>query len=81
MGKGAPIFERLGEAILHNFPSVSSHVDSSTLILPHLEEPLESHITSDHSRDDTPHRSFILHQQPSPLDIVVDQHVAFLGEH
>ena len=81
LGNGAPIFERPGEKILHNSPSVSGRVFSSNLILPHLEEPLESHITSDHSRDDTPHHSFILHQQPSPLDIVVDQLVSFLGEH
>ena len=33
LGKGAPIFERLGEEILHNSPSVSGHVDSSTIIL------------------------------------------------
>ena len=79
-GKGAPIFESPGEAILHNSPSASSCVDSSPIILPCLEEPLESHITSDHSRDDTPHHSFILHQQPSPFDIVVDQPVGFLGE-
>ena len=46
LGKGAPIFERQGEAILHNSPSESSHVDSSPIILPHLEESLESHITS-----------------------------------
>ena len=81
MGKAAPIFERPGESILHNSPSVSGCVDSSTIILPHLEEPLESHITSDHSRDDTPHHSFIVHHQPSPFDIGVDQPVSFLGEH
>ena len=81
LGKGAPIFERPGEAILHNSPSVSGRVDSSIGILPHIEEPLKSHITSDHSRDDTPYHSFILHQQPSPLDIVVDQLVSFLGGH
>ena len=46
LGKGAPIFERPGEAILHNSPSESSRVDSSPIILPHLEEPLELHITS-----------------------------------
>ena len=81
LGKGAPIFESLGEAILHNSPSASGCVDSSTIILPYFEEPLESHITSDHSRDDTPNHSTILHQQPSPLDIVVDQPVGLLSEH
>ena len=81
MGKGAPTFERPKEAILHNSPSVSSRVEFSTIILPHLEEPLESHITSDHSRADTPYRSFIVHQQPSLLDIVVDQPIGFLREH
>ena len=34
LGKGAPIFERPGEVILHNSHSVSSHVDFSTIILP-----------------------------------------------
>ena len=81
LGKGAPIFESPGEAILHNSPSVSGPVDFSTIIIPHLAEPLESHITLDDSRDDTPYCSFILHQQPSPLDIVVDQPMGFLGEH
>ena len=61
LDKGAPIFEKPGEEILHNSPSVSGRINSSTIILPYLEEPLESHITSDHSRDDTPHHSFILH--------------------
>ena len=70
-----------GEAILHNSPSASGCVDSSTIILPCLEEPLKSHITSDHSRDDPITHSFTLHQQPSPLDIVVHQLVCFLGEH
>ena len=37
LGKGAPIFERPGEETLHNSPSVSGHVDSSTLIITHLE--------------------------------------------
>ena len=37
LGKGAPIFERPGEAILHNSPSVSGHVNLSTILLPHLE--------------------------------------------
>ena len=46
LGKGAPIFKRPGEAVLHHSPSESSHVDSIPIILPHLEEPLESHITS-----------------------------------
>ena len=46
LGKGEPIFESLGEEILHNPPSASSCVDSSTIILPHLEELLESHIIS-----------------------------------
>ena len=81
LGKGVPIFERPGEVILHNSPSVFGHVNSSTILLPHLEEPLESHTTSDHSRDDTPYRSFILHQQTSLLDIVDDQPMGFLGEH
>ena len=81
LGKGAPIFERLGEVILYHSPSVSGHVDSNTIILPHLEEPLESHTTSNHSQDDTPYRSFILHLQPSLLDIVVDQPIGFLREH
>ena len=54
---------------------------SSTSILPHLEEPLESHITSDHSRDYTPHHSFILQKKPSPFNIVVDQPMSFLAEH
>ena len=71
----------LREEILHNSSSVSIHADFSTIILPPLEEPLESHITLDHSRNDTPYRSFILHQQPSLLDIVVDQPMVFLGEH
>ena len=57
LGKGAPIFERPGEVILHNSPSVSGRVNSSTIILTHLEEPLESHITLGHSRNDTPYRS------------------------
>jgi len=77
LGKGAPIFERSREAILHNSPSVSSRADFSTIILPHLEEPLESHITTDHSRDDTPYRSLIFHL----LDIVFDQPMGFLREH
>ena len=81
LGKGAPTFERPREEILHNSPSVSGHADFSTIILPHLEEPLESHITSDHSRDDTPYRSFILHQQPSLLGIVVERPIGFLREH
>ena len=81
LGKGAPIFERPREAILHKSPSVSSHVDFRTIILPHLDEPLESHITSDHSWDDIPYCSFILHQQPSLLDIFVDQPIAFIREH
>ena len=72
LGKGTPIFESPGEAIIHNSPSVSGRADFSMIILPQLEEPLESHITSDHSTDDTPYRSFILHQQPSLLDIVVE---------
>ena len=79
LGKGAPIFENPGEEILHNSPSVPGRVISSTIILLHLEEPLESHITSDHSRDDTPHHSFIFHQQASLIDIVVDQPIGFLG--
>ena len=62
LGKGAHIFESPREAILHKSPSVSGHVDSSTIIFPHLEEALEYHITSEHSRDDTRHHSFILHQ-------------------
>ena len=37
LGKGAPIFERPGEEIIHNSPSVFGCVNSSTLILPHLE--------------------------------------------
>ena len=78
LGEGASIFESLGEEIFSKNPSVSSSVESSAIILPHLEETLESHITSDHSRDDTPYRSLILHQQPSLLDIIVDQIIAFL---
>ena len=81
LGKGAHTFERPQDAILHHSPSVSGRVDSRPSILPHLDEPLESHITSDHSRDDTPYRSLILHQQPSRLDIIVDQPIAFLREH
>ena len=81
MGKGAPIFEIPGEEILQKSASVSGHVDFSTIILPHFEEPLESHITLDHSRDDTPYRSLIFPQQPNLLDIVVDQPMDFLGEH
>ena len=81
LGKGAPIFERPGEVIIQKSPSVSSHVNSSTIILPHLEEPLESHITSDHSWDDTPYRSFIFHPQPCLLDIIVDQPIGFPEEH
>ena len=81
LGKGVPIFERPGEEILQNSPSVSGPVDFNTIILPHFEEPLESHITSDHSRDDTPYRSLIFHQQPNLLDIVVDQPMGFLREH
>ena len=60
-GKGAPILESRGEAILQNPHSESGSVDSSTIILPHLEEPLEFHITSDRSRDDPLHHFFILH--------------------
>ena len=81
LGKGAPTFERPREAILHNSPSVSGRAEFSTIILPHLEEPLESHITSDHSKDDTPYHSFLLHQQLRLLDIVVDQPIDFLREH
>ena len=80
LGKGAPTFERPREEILHNSPSVFGHAEFSTIILPHLEEPLESHITSDHSRDDTSYRSLIFHQQPNLLDIIVDQPMGFLGE-
>ena len=78
-GKGAPIFEIPGEAILHNSPSASGSINSSIIILPHLVEPLESHITSYHSRDDIPCHSFLLHQQPNPLDIVINQPMGFLG--
>ena len=73
LSQGAFIFESLGEAILPNPPSASSSFNSSTIIIPYSEEPLESHINSYHSRDDALNHSFILHQQPSPLDIVVGQ--------
>ena len=81
MIKGASIFETQGEAILPNPPSASGSVDSSIIILPHLEESLKSHITSDLSREDPPNHSFILPQQTSPFDIVVVQPPCFLGEH
>ena len=44
--RGALILEGPGEEILQHSPSESSHDDSSTIIIPHLEELLESHITS-----------------------------------
>ena len=80
LGKGELIFANPGEEIIHNSPSVSGRVSFSTIIILHLEETLESHITSDHSRNDTLDHSFILHQQPSLLGIVVDQPIGFLGE-
>ena len=44
--RGALILERPGEAVLQHCPSESSHDNSSPIILPLLEELLESHITS-----------------------------------
>ena len=81
LSKGAPIFERPREALLYNSPSISGCADFSTIILSYSEEPLKSHITSDHSRDDTPYHSFIFHQQPSLFDLVVAQLIRFLREH
>lgn len=49
LGKGESIFESIGESILPNPPSASASVDSSTITVPHLEEPLESPLTSNHS--------------------------------
>ena len=45
LGKGAVILERPGEVVLKHYPSESSRDDSSPIIIPHLEEPLESHVT------------------------------------
>jgi len=74
---GASTFESPGEAIIPNRPSVSSSVDSSTIILPCLEEPLESHITSDHSWGDLFTHPSILPQKHILLDIIVVQPPCF----
>ena len=39
LGKGAPIFESLGEAILHNSPNASGNVDFSP-IFTHPNQPI-----------------------------------------
>ena len=81
LGKGKTTFESPGEAIFPNPPSAFGSVDSSSIFLTHLEEPPESHITSDHSWDDPLTHPSMLPQQPSPLDIVIVQPPCFLGEH
>lgn len=78
---GHPFLESRGEEISPNHPSASSSLESSTIILLHIEEPIESHITSDHSRDDPLNHPSILPRQPSPLDIFVYHPPCFLGDH
>lgn len=80
MGKRVYTLEGPKEAILPNPPSASSSVDSSATILPHLKELLGSHITAHHHGDDPLNHSYILHQQPSPLDNVVVQPQWHLSE-
>lgn len=79
--RGPLVFQSLGEAILPNPPSASDSVDSSTIILLHLEEPLKSHVTPDHSLDDPLIHLSILPQKTSPLDIFVIHPPYFLSEH
>lgn len=75
------MFESLGEEILPNPPSTSCSVEFNTNILPHSEESLESPITLENFGDDPLNHSYILHQHPSPFDIVVVQAPCCLGEH
>jgi len=81
MNLRASTFESSGEEILPNSPSVSSSIDSSVILIPLVEEPLESHINSDHHGDNPLNHPSILHQQPNPLDIVIGQPQCYLGKH
>jgi len=79
--RGASTFESPEEAILPKPPTISGSVNSSTSTLPHFKEPLESHITPNHPMNDPLNHSYVLHQQPSPLNIVIVKPQCRLGEH
>ena len=79
--RGASTFKSPGEVILPKPYVTYSCVDPSTIILPHLEEPLESHVTPNHHGDDPLNHPSVLHQHPSPLYIIVVQPPCHLGEH
>jgi len=73
--KGTSTFESLGEAIFPNPPSASDSVNSSTIIIPNLEEPLESHITLDHDWDDPLNNFSILHKKTPYTLFLLNHHI------